>query len=72
MSHTFELNDFYREVLFAHAENLEIAENGFFGLCVTVNTHTKKVALILPIQPTLKGRSGPKVEIDDTFAYSYL
>jgi len=26
MSHTFELNDFYREVLLAYAENLEIAE----------------------------------------------
>lgn len=69
MSHTFEFNDFNRKVLLAYAENLEIAKNGFFGLCVTVNTHTEKVALILPIQPTLKGKSGPMVEIDDTFAY---
>jgi hypothetical protein len=57
--HTFELNDFYREVLLADAENLEVAENGFFGLCVAINTHTEKVALILPIQSTLKGGSGP-------------
>ena len=72
MYHTFELHDFYREVLLAYAENLEIAENGFFGLCVTVNTHTEKVALILPIQPTLKGRSEPMGGSDDTFAYSHL
>jgi len=72
MYHTFELNDFHREVLLAHAENLEIAENGFFGLRVTVNTHTEKVALILPIQPTLKGRSGPMGEFGDMLANSYL
>ena len=72
MYHTFELDDFYREVLLADAENLEIAENGFFGLCVAINTHTEKVALILPIQPTLKGGSGPMGEVGETLANSYL
>jgi hypothetical protein len=55
MHHTLELDDFYRIVLLAYAENLEVAEDGFFSLGVTVNAYTEKIALILPIQPTLKG-----------------
>jgi hypothetical protein len=55
MHHTLELDNFYRIVLLAYAENLEVAEDGFFSLSVTVNAYTEKIALILPIQPTLKG-----------------
>ena len=61
--HTFELDDFHREVLLAYAENLEVAENGFFRLGVAVNAYTEKVALILPIQPTLKKRSAPGMNL---------
>jgi hypothetical protein len=53
-NHTFELNNFYWEVLFAHAEYLEVAKHRFFGLGVAVNPDTEEVAPILPIQPTLK------------------
>lgn len=59
MDHTLELNDFHRKVLLAYAENLEVAEDGFFSFGVTVNAYAEKVALILPIQPTLKGQSAP-------------
>lgn len=52
--HTFELNNFYWEVLFAHAEYLEAAKHRFFSLGVAVNPDTEEVAPILPIQPTLK------------------
>src|SRR6266850_3417446 len=64
MYHTLELNDFHRKVLLAYAENLEVAEDGFFSFGVTVNAYTEKVALILPIQPTLKGQSAPWVNLE--------
>lgn len=53
-NHTFKLNNFYWEVFFAHAENLEVAKHRFFSLGVAVNPNTEEVAPILPIQPTLK------------------
>jgi hypothetical protein len=53
-NYTFELDNFYREVLFAHAEYLEVAKHRFFSLGVAVNPDTEEVAPILPIQPTLK------------------
>jgi hypothetical protein len=55
--HTFELNNFHREVLLAYAEYFEVAKNRFFSLGMAVNPDTEKVALILPIQPTLKGNA---------------
>lgn len=53
-NHTFELDNFYWEVLFAHAEYLEVAKHRFFSLGMAVNPDTEEVAPILPIQPTLK------------------
>ena len=53
-NHTFELDNFYWEVLFAHAEYLEVAEHRFFSLGVAINPDTEEVAPILPIQPALK------------------
>lgn len=53
-NHTFELDNFYWEVLFAHAEYLEVTKHRFFSLGVAVNPDTKEVAPILPIQPALK------------------
>ena len=50
---TLELDHFDWEVLFPHAENLETAENRLFRLGMAVDTHAEKIALILPIQPTL-------------------
>ena len=52
---TLQLDHLDRKVLFAHAENLEAAENRFFRLGMAVDTHAEKVSLILPIQPTLNG-----------------
>src|SRR5712671_1475556 len=53
--HTFEFYNFNRKVLLAYTEYLEVTENRFFSFGVTVNAHTEKIALILPIQTTLKG-----------------
>lgn len=52
--HTFELDNFYWEVLFAHAEYLKVAKHRFFRLGVAINPDTEEVASILPIQPALK------------------
>ena len=53
-NHTFQLDNFYWEVLFAHAEYLEVAKHRLFSLGVAVNPDTEEVTPILPIQPTLK------------------
>lgn len=48
-NHTFELDNFYREVFFAHAEYLKVAKHRFFSLGVAVDPDTEEVAPILPI-----------------------
>jgi len=53
--HTFEFYNFNRKVLLAYTEYLEVTENRFFSFGVTVNAHTEKIALVLPIQTALKG-----------------
>ena len=50
---TLELDYFNRKVLLAHTENLKVAENRFFRFGMAVDTNAEKIALILPIQPTL-------------------
>ena len=50
---TLKLDYFNRKVLLAHTENLKVAENRFFRFGMAVDTYAEKIALILPIQPTL-------------------
>lgn len=51
---TLMFDDFDREVLVPHPEDLEVTEYGFLRLCVTVDLHAEEVALVLPVQLTLK------------------
>ena len=53
-SPTFVFYDFNREILIPHSEDLKIAEDGFLRPCVTVDLHAEEVALVLPVQLTLK------------------
>jgi hypothetical protein len=48
-NHTFELDNFYGEVLLAYPEYLEVAKSRFLSLGMAVNPDTEKVAPILPI-----------------------
>ncbi len=50
---TFVFNNFDREILVPHLEDLKVTEYGFLRLCVTVNFHAEEVALVLPVQFTL-------------------
>jgi hypothetical protein len=45
-----ELNDLYRVVLLAQAEDLEVAEDGLLRLRVPVDLDTEEVALVLPVE----------------------
>jgi len=51
---TLVFDNFDREILVPHPEDLEVTEYGFLRLCVTVDLHAKEVALVLPVQFTLK------------------
>jgi len=51
---TLMFDDFDREILVPHPEDLEVTEYGFLRLCVTVDLHAEEVALVLPVQFTLK------------------
>lgn len=51
---TFVFDNFYREILVPHAEDLEVTEYGFLRLCVTIHLHAEKVTLVLPVQFALK------------------
>jgi hypothetical protein len=46
-------DDFDREILIPHLENLEVTEYGFLRLRMTVHLHAEEVALVLPVQFTL-------------------
>ena len=51
---TLELNNLDGVVLFAHAEDLEVAEDGLLGLRVPVDFDAEEVALVLPVQFALQ------------------
>lgn len=51
---TFELNDFNGIVLFTHAEDFKITEDGLLGLGVPIDFDAQEIALVLPIEFTLK------------------
>ena len=51
---TLELNDFDRVVLLPNPEDFEVAEDRLLGLSVTVNLDTQEVALVLPVELTLR------------------
>ena len=51
---TFVFDNFDREILVSHPEDLEVTEYGFLRLCVTVDLHAQEVTLVLPVQFTLK------------------
>ena len=51
---TFVFDDFDREILIPHLENLEVTEYGFLRLCMTVHLHAEEVALVLPVKFALK------------------
>ena len=51
---TFVFDDFDREILVPHPENLKVTEYGFLRLRVTVDLHAEEVSLVLPVQFTLK------------------
>ena len=55
-NHTFELDNFDREVLLTYAEYFKVAKDRFFSFGMAVNPDAEEVALILPIQSTLKGK----------------
>ena len=46
-------DDFDREILVSHLENLKVAEYRFLCLRVTIDFYTEEVALVLPVQLTL-------------------
>lgn len=48
------LNDFDREILVPHSKDLKVTEYRFLRLRVTVDFHAEEVALVLPVQFTLK------------------
>ena len=47
---TFQFDDFYREVLLANTEDLEIAEDRLLCFGMAVNLDTQEVALVLPVE----------------------
>lgn len=49
-------NDLDREILVSHLEDLEVTEDGFLRLCVTVDLHAKEVSLVLPVEFALSKR----------------
>ena len=51
---TLVLDDFDGEILLPHPEDLKVTEYGFLCLCMTVDLHAEEVALVLPVQFTLK------------------
>jgi hypothetical protein len=53
---TFVFNDFDGEIFVSHSEDLEVTEDGFLRLCVTVDLDAEEVSLILPMEFTLSGR----------------
>jgi hypothetical protein len=51
---TLELDNFDGVLLLAHPEDLEVAEDGFLRLGVTVDLDAEEVSLILPVKLALK------------------
>jgi len=51
---TFVFKDFDGEIFVLYSEDLEVTEYGFLRLCVAVDLHAEEVALVLPVQFTLK------------------
>jgi len=51
---TLVFDDFNREILVPHLEDLKVTKYGFLRLCVTVDLHAEEIALVLPVQFTLK------------------
>ena len=51
---TLELDNLDGVVLFAHAEDLEVAEDGLLGLRVPVDLDAEEVALVLPVEFALQ------------------
>jgi len=51
---TFVFDNFDREILVPHPEDLEVTEYRFLRFCVTVDFHAEEVTLVLPVQFTLK------------------
>ena len=50
---TFQFDDFYREVLLANTEDLEIAEDRLLRFGVAIDLDAKEITLVLPVKLAL-------------------
>ena len=53
---TFEFDDLDGEVFFADTEDFKIAEDRLLGFGMTVDLDAEEVALVLPVEFTLRDR----------------
>ena len=54
---TLEFDDFDQVILFAHSEDLQVAEDRLLRLGVPVHLDAQEVALVLPVQLALQTRA---------------
>lgn len=64
-THTLQLKNLHRVVLFSHSEDFQVAERRFSRLGVSIDLDTEEISLVLPVELTLN------IEVERTESKHY-